>query len=127
MERKRLWLDLTARDTVSGPPPCAPHGLATLQVRPGPPWGSGATTRVRTPASHACPGRPRGPGPPFFPWEGVRPATWRPGRPRGLGPSFPWEGVRPATWHPGGHNQAGPATCPVAARLPRHTSPTTAL
>jgi hypothetical protein len=135
-------LDLTARVSVSGPPPCAPVGPAALQVGPGPLQGSGAATwRPRpdpsggpeqshgkeTPARHARTRQPRGLGPPFL-QEGVRPATWHPGGPRGPGPPIPsGEGVRPATWCPGGHNQAGPDACPVAARLLRYTSPTTAL
>jgi hypothetical protein len=118
-------LDLTAGDTVSGPPPRAPVGPAALQVGPGPLRGSGAATWRRTPARYARSGQPRGSGLPS-PGEGSDPPHGTLAS-RGGPDSLPREGVRPTTWRPGGCGQAGTATCPKAASLPWYASPTTAL
>jgi hypothetical protein len=120
-------LDLTAGDTVSGPPPRAPDGPATLQVRPGLLRGSGATTRGpdsrKTRTFRAASGA-RTPFPPGrSPTRHVVPRQASGART----PLPSGEGVRPATWCPGGYSQAGPAACPEAASLPRYTSPTAAL
>jgi hypothetical protein len=128
-------LDLTARDTVSGPPPVR---LVVQQLYKSGPDPSGGPVPARGGQTPRKPHVPRrllhGSGPDPLRRSGA--ATWGPDllRPRLLGsaaevrtPYSPGKGSGPATWCPGGHSQAGPAVWPVAASLPWYASPTTAL